>query len=118
MRKAKSYKELKYLLNKEIQRGRLLDINRVERGVGKTHLLSELATENDYVIIVRNRSLAVMFNKEQNKYIYYFISGLNELRDKRFKGVLLEEGLTLEEEKGARDLFNVVGGYSSNFKKK
>lgn len=117
MRKARSYKELKYLLNKEIQRGRLLDVNRVERGIGKTHLLAELATENDYVIMVRNRNLAVMFNKEQNKNIYYFISGLNELRGKRFKGVLLEEGLPLEWEKECKRLFNVVGGYSSNFKK-
>lgn len=116
MRKAKSYNELKYLLNKEIHRGRLLDVNRVERAIGKSTLLFKMARENGYKIITKTRTLAIMFNKEFNTNIYYPISMLNALRGKRLNGVLLEEGLTLEEEKTCRKLFNVVGGYSSNFK--
>ena len=116
MRKIKSFQELKYNLYKEIKRGRLLDVNRVERGIGKSYLLSEIAKENDYIIIVRYGNLARMFNKEQDTDRYYTISMLNTLRGKRLKGVLLEEGLTLEEEKEVRRLFNVVGGYSLNYK--
>lgn len=117
MRKAKSYKELEYLLNKEIHRGRLLDTKKVKRAIGKSILLFKIAKEKGCKIITKTRSLSVIFNKEFNTNIYYPISMLNELRGRRdVINVLLEEGLTLEEENTCRELFNVVGGYSSNFK--
>lgn len=116
MRKIKTYNELKYNLVKEITRGRLLDSKRVERGIGKSNLLFKSADENGFVIIVKTRSVAVMLNKEFDTDIYYPISMLNELRGRRnMMDVLLEEGLSLEEEKACRKFFNVVGGYSLNY---
>lgn len=116
MRKAKSYNELKYLLNKEIKRGRLLDVNRVERGIGKTTLLKEIAMNNDYLIATETRDLADLFNKGLEEKLYISVGNINSLRGKRFKGLLLEEGIKLEDEKEIRKLFKVIGGYSSNFK--
>ena len=116
MRKAKSYNELKYLLNKEIKRGRLLDVNRVERGIGKTTLLKEMAINNDYLIVTGSKILADLFNKDLEKELYISSGNINSLRGKRSKGLLLEEGIKLEDEKGIRKLFKVIGGYSSNFK--
>lgn len=116
MRKIKNYKELEYNLYKEKQRGRLLDTNRVERGIGKSHLLYNIACLRNCKIIVKTLTQANMFNKKFNTDIYYPITAINSLRGKMFDGVLLEEGLTLEDEKNCKRMFDVIGGYSLNCK--
>lgn len=117
MKRIKTYNGLKYSLNKEINRGRLLDTNRISRGIGKSKLLKEMAINNGYFIITGTQKLANLFNKNLEKELYISAGSINSLRGERFNGLLLEEGIKLEDEKEIRRLFNVIGGYSSNFRK-
>lgn len=115
--RVKTYKGLKYLLNREMKRGRLLDVTNIPRGIGKSKLLLEIALENDYVIITNLKAVAMALSKEFNvKYgdIYISARQVDCLRGRNFKGVLLEEGLTVKQEKQLKKLFNVVGGYSNH----
>ena len=114
MKKIKTYNGLKYCLNKEIKRGRLLDVKKVKRGLGKTSLLFKLAEENGLYIIVPFMQQAKIFNKEFST--DKFIPASESLRGRRFKGLLLDEGITLEREKEIKKLFSIVGGYSSSYK--
>lgn len=114
MKRIKTYNGLIYNLTKEISRGRLLDSNRVERGIGKSCLLYWIAYNTSYKIITKTKQQAKMFNKEFKTDIYHSIG--EDLRGRNFKKVLLEEGLSLEDEKTCRELFDVVGGYSLNYK--
>lgn len=116
MKRIKTYNGLIYNLTKEISRGRLLDSNRVERGIGKSCLLYWIAYNASYKIITKTKQQAKMFNKEFKTDIYYSIGELNELRGKRLNGLLLEEGLSLEDEKACKRLFDIIGGYSLNYK--
>lgn len=116
MKRIKTYNGLKYCLNKEIKRGRLLDVKRTGRRIGKTSLLFKLAEENNFYIIVPFVKLAKAFNKEFNT--GRFIAASESLNGRSFEGLLLDEGINLTIEKELRKRFNVVGGYSSNFKKK
>lgn len=118
LKKVKTTKGLEYVLYKEIKRGRLLDINRVPRRIGKTTLLNQIAIDNDYIIVTPTRSLSDYFNHYYGNKRYMSMGEIRTSdfpRSRRAK-FLLEEGLDLQDEKYMMDNFNVIGGYSINYK--
>lgn len=118
MARVNTYNGVKYLLEKEIKRGRLLDTRDIPRGIGKSKILLDIAQENGYVIAVdvktRAKGLAKDFGVE-DKGIYVTVRELDDWRGKELpKGVLFEEGLTVKQENKLKKMFNVIGGYSND----
>ena len=114
MARVNTYNGVKYLLRKEMERGRLLDTRDIPRGIGKSKILLDIALENDYVIVVDLKTVATELSKEFNVedkgvYVTY-----RELKDRDVKYILLEEGLTVKQEKKLRAEYDVMGGYSND----
>lgn len=117
-KRIKTYNEMKYLLKREMKRGRLLDVKRIPRQIGKTRLLKEIAESNMGHVVVSNYDLARLYNQrycDSKSDIFISIREILLDRNKRYNLLLLDEGISIEDEKLIRDKYNVLGGFSSNY---
>lgn len=114
MKKVKTRKGISYILNRDIKRKRLTDVRRFPRQIGKTTELYKIAKEKDYMIVVGTYKHAKLLNLlfDTNRFIPFSDYELfSKLSSTKF---LLEEDLTLEQEKFLIKKYHVVGGLSSN----
>lgn len=114
MKKVKTTKGMSYIINRDMKRKRLTDVRRFPRQIGKTTQLYKIAKEKDYMIVVGTYAHAKILNLlfDTNRFIPFSNNGVfSKLSDTKF---LLEEDLTLEQEKFLIKKYNVVGGLSSN----
>ena len=116
MKEIKTYNELTIALAKAIEKRELIDTSRIERGIGKSQLLFDVASKTDCYIIVPTVTVAGMFNYRFKTNIYHTPKSLRG-RDKELF-VFLEEGLDSEMERYCFKTFTVLSGYTSNTKEK
>ena len=118
-KRIKTFNEMKYLLKKEMERGRLLDARRIPRQIRKTSLLKEIAERNQYLVVEKDSTIARLFNKtycENKENIFISVRELIYSPNRNiYKGLLLDESISLEDEKYLRKKYNVIGGFSSNY---
>lgn len=101
---------LKYRLAKEANRGRLLDLDCVPRGIGKTELLMNLAKRLDYTVIVCNPSLAKVYSKLYGCQVIAQNEAVNHSHRFRSK-YLVDEKVNPETIKFLKDRGLIAGGY-------
>lgn len=114
---AKTRRCLKWKLDRELKRGRLLNVECIPRQIGKTELLVKVARDVGAVIVCPNLRWADTFRR---KYLDISFMSVNELiRNQVFRGkVLLEEGIPQDIQKEIMRRYHVVGGYSGSSKNK
>lgn len=101
---------LKYRLAKEANRGRLLDLDCVPRGIGKTELLMNLAKRLDYTVIVCNSSLAKEYSKVYGCRVISQSEAIRDSREFRSK-YLVDERVNPEIIKFLKSGGLIAGGY-------
>lgn len=103
---------LVYRMNREMARRRLLNVESIARGIGKTELLVRIAKDTGAFIVEPDISRARLFN---DKYLdAKFISSNTLMMNtvNRRARILLDEGFTPEMEKQLRRMYRVIGGYT------
>lgn len=116
-KRIKTYNEMKYLLNREIERGRLLDVKRLPRQIGKTRLLKKIAESHMGYVVVGKHNLAKLYNQQycDSRPVFISVRELLLNRDRNYNVLFLDEGISIEDEKLIRSKYNVLGGFSSNY---
>lgn len=109
----KTRKCLEYRLQREMKRGRLLDVSYIARGIGKTELLVKIAREIGAIIITPSARVAKIFSSKYPD--VKFLSCDSQLRGYR-NPFLLEEGIPKDKIKSIKNTVNVIGGYYDSAK--
>lgn len=101
---------LEYRFIKASDRGRLLSVENITRGIGKTSLLVEIARDLDCIIIERDQQTADLFQKKYPD-VKFMSPDYERLLSIR-KYLLLDEGIPHDLERLIHKRFDVVGGFS------
>lgn len=92
------YYLLKRKLIRYIDSGKLIHVDREDRGIGKTYALAEIAKKYNIPILVFNKAQADVLNRKYNTHMFHGGKNVLEFRGSGLdNGVLIDEGFNEDE---------------------